>query len=137
MAADDEMNTQMDAAGLYLEEVFTDRQVGTIMRLAPVDGDGKPDSSRKVVYVGQSQIMTPGGALPLNFEIEAGSLKEAAEQFGDAVQVAANETIERLKELRREAASSLVMPEGGMPGGGMGGGIPGGGLPGGGKIQLR
>lgn len=133
MAAEDEMNTQMDANGLYLEEVFTDRQVGTIMRLTPVDGDGKPDAARQVVYVGQSQIMTPAGALPLNFEIEAGSLKEAAEKFGDAVQQAAHETIERLKEMRREAASQLVIPEGGMPGGG----VPGGGVPGGGKIQLR
>jgi hypothetical protein len=38
-----------------------------------------------------------------------------------------------LQELRRQAASSIVVPQGGM--GGLGG-LPGGGMPGGGKIQI-
>ncbi len=129
---------QMDAAALYQEEVFTDRRLGTIMRLTPVTAEGERDTEREIIYVGQTQIMTPAGALPLNFEIEAASLKEAAEQFGQAANKAAEETIERLKELRREAASSIVVPgAGGGDFGGGPGGIPGGGVPGGGKIQLR
>jgi hypothetical protein len=35
-----------------------------------------------------------------------------------------------LQELRRQQASSIVVPQGGM------GGLPGGGMPGGGKIQI-
>jgi hypothetical protein len=133
MAADDSAKElQMDLKGLYLEEMFTDRRVGSILRLTPVDGEGNRDSSRDIVYVGQSQILTPAGTLPLSFEIAAKTLEEAVNAFGDAARAAVDDTMERLKELRREAASSLIVPE---AGGGFGG--PGGlGGPGG-KIQLR
>jgi len=134
MAADDSAKElQMDLKGLYLEEMFTDRRVGSILRLTPVDGEGNRDSSRDIVYVGQSQILTPAGTLPLSFEIVAKTLEEAVNAFGEAARAAVDDTMERLKELRREAASSLIVPEAG--GGGFGG--PGGlGGPGG-KIQLR
>lgn len=138
MAEEQGFDIEMDPKGLYHEEVFTDRQMGTIMRLTPVDAEGGRDQSREVVFVGQTQVMTPGGALPLSFELEAADLEEAAKQFGPAAKKALDETMERLKELRREQAGGLVIPEGG--GGGFGGGDPfggGGGMPGGGKIQLR
>ena len=133
MAADDSAKElQMDLKGLYLEEMFTDRRVGSILRLTPVDGEGNRDNSRDIVYVGQSQILTPAGTLPLSFEIVAKTLEEAVNAFGEAARAAVDDTMERLKELRREAASSLIVPE---AGGGFGG--PGGlGGPGG-KIQLR
>ena len=115
---------EMDKESLYQEEVFTDRRVGTIQRLTPVDGDGAPDASRPVIYMGQTQVLTPAGALPLSFEIQAGSLSEAAENFSDAAQVAVEETSAKLEEMRREAASSIIVPEKGAPGGGPGG--PGG-----------
>lgn len=121
----------MDPSAIYLEEVFTDRAVGTIRRLTPVDGDGNPKPGETPVYVGQAQLMTPVGALPLNFEIPATSLKEAAERFGDEAKVAVEQAARELQEMRREAASSIVVPgQGGGPGmGGMGGmGAPGGGI---------
>lgn len=122
---------KLDADALYREEMFTDRQVGSIMRLTPVTADGEEDGARSVLYVGQTQVLTPGGALPLSFEIEAASLAEAIDGFPDAARKAVDETMERLKEMRREAASSLVVPG---AGGDIGGGLPGGGS---GKIQLR
>jgi hypothetical protein len=67
--------------------------------------------------------------LPLSFEIEAGSLAEAAAAFGDAAKDAFEKTMHELRELQRQQASSIVVPQGGM------GGMPGGGM-GGGKIQL-
>lgn len=138
MAADDaSTEMQMDLKGLYLEEMFTDRRVGSILRLTPVDSEGQRDPNRDVVYVGQSQILTPAGTLPLSFEIEAKTLEEAVQAFGDAARQAVDDTMERLKELRREAASSLIVPEAGGGGFGGPGGLPGGGVPGGGKIQLR
>jgi hypothetical protein len=123
---------QMSADDLYLEEVFTDRRVGTLQRLTPVDGTGQPDARRKVLYVGQTQILTAAGALPLSFEIEATSLQDAAGKFGDAAKIALQQTMERLEELRREAASSIIVPEAGAAGqlGGLGG------MPGGGKIRM-
>lgn len=142
MAAEDQLNDiKMDSQSMYLEEVFTDRRVGSILRLTPVDADGRPDTSKPTVFVGQTQIMTPAGALPLSFEIPGKNLGEAADNFGAEAKKAVEETMEKLKQLRREAASGLIVPEAG--GGGFGGpGGPGGfggmGGPGaGGKIQLR
>ena len=122
----------MNAADLYLEEIFTDRRVGTIQRLAPVTADGEPDASRAIVYVGQAQVMTPAGALPLSFEIPASSLSEAVAGFEAAAEKAVAETMQRLQEMRREAAGSIILPEaGGAP---LGPGVPG--APGGGKIRI-
>jgi hypothetical protein len=123
---------QMDTANLYREEVFTDNAVGTLRRLVPVTADGEIDASRATQYVGSTQVLTNPGPLPLTFEIEAGSLSEAAAAFGDEAKKAFERTMEELRELQREQASSIVVPKGGM--GGMGG--PGGMGPGGGKIQL-
>src|SRR5690242_615234 len=47
---------QMDAAGLYREEMFTDRKVGAIRRLTPVTADGAPDTARPVLFIGQAEI---------------------------------------------------------------------------------
>ncbi|KAB7627810.1 hypothetical protein [Alkalilimnicola sp. S0819] len=134
--AEQGMDIKMDPNSLYREEVFTDRTMGTIMRMTPVDAEGNRDDSRDVVYVGQTQVMTPAGALPLSFELRGKDLAEAAEGFGPAAEKALEETMEKLKEMRREQASGLVIPgaEGVDPFGGQGG--PGG-MPGGGKIQLR
>jgi len=130
---------KMDAADLWREEVFTDRKVGTIRRLSPVKSDGSADSSRQALYIGEASLMTPAGTLPLSFEIPAHSLEQAASAYGDEVQRAFDEAMEELKELRRKASSSLVLPQGGaagLPGaGGLAGGLGGPGF-GGGKIKL-
>lgn len=127
----------MDTDALYREESFTDRRVGSIQRLIPITADGADDASRPVVYIGQTQLMTPGGALPLSFEIPAESLSDAVAKFGTQAEAALEDTMKRLEEMRREAASSLIVPGGGAPGGGMpgAGGMSGGGAPGGG-IQI-
>ena len=121
----------MDGNALYREESFTDRRVGSIQRLTPIAADGSDDDSRPVIYLGQTQLMTPGGALPLNFEIQADSLSDAVEKFGKQAEAALEDTMQRLEEMRREAASSLIVPGGGAPGG-----VPGGGAPPGGGIQI-
>jgi hypothetical protein len=107
---------KMDAAELYREEIFTDRKVGSIRTLVPVKSDGSPDSARAIIYAGETQIMTNAGPLPINFEIDAASLGEAAQKFADAAKEAIERTVRELQELRRQAASSIVVP-GQMPGG--------------------
>ena len=119
---------KVDPNALYLEEIFTDRRVGTIRRMTPVKKDGKRDEARAVLYVGETQVLTPAGALPIGFEIGAGSLEEAADKFGPLAKEAIERTVKELQELRRQAASSIVIPQGGIP--------PAGGMPGGGKIQI-
>jgi hypothetical protein len=114
---------RMDASNLYREEVFTDNAVGTLRRLTPVTADGDPDPARAEQYIGSTQVLTTAGPLPLSFEIEADSLQAAAAAFGDSAKQAFERTMEELKEMQRQQASSIVVPKGGMdPTGGMGGG---------------
>ena len=119
---------KVDPNSLYLEEVFTDRRVGTIRRLTPVTKDGTRDSAKAVLYIGETQVLTPAGALPIGFEIGAGSLEEAADKFGQLAKEAIERTVKELQELRRQAASQIVVPQGPLP--------PMGGAGGGGKIQM-
>ena len=127
MAAPNESRSselKLDPDKLYVEEIFTDRRIGTLRRLTPVTREGKPDAPRATLYVGETQVLTPAGTLPIAFEIGAGSLEEAAEKFGPLAKEAIDHTVRELQELRRQAASSIVVPQGPIGGGG------------GGKIQL-
>ncbi|MBX3664325.1 MAG: hypothetical protein KIT13_01750 [Burkholderiales bacterium] len=108
--------TKMDAASLYREDIVTDRKVGTIRRMTPLKIDGSDDGSRPTLYVGEAQIMTNAGPLPINFDIEAKDLAEAVEKFGDSAKEAVERTVRELQELRRQQASSIVVPGMGGPG---------------------
>jgi hypothetical protein len=123
----------MDPKSLYREEIITDRKVGTIRVLTPINSDGSSDASRSITYIGEAQLLTSVGTLPINFEIEAQSLDAAVKKFAEVAKEAVDRTVKDLQELRRQAASSIVVPQGGM--GGLGGMGPGG-IPGGGKIQI-
>lgn len=113
MAASDKASElKVDSDKLYVEEVFTDRRIATIRRLSPVTKDGKPDAARAVLYIGETQIMTPAGSIPIAFEIAAGSIGEAAEKFGPLAKEAIDRTVRELQELRRQASSSIVIPQG-------------------------
>ena len=100
----------MDATALSREEVYTDSRIGSIRKMIPVTADGETDPSRPVQFVGSTQIMTPGGALPLSFEIEADTLAGAVDGFGEAAKLAVERTMEELKEMQRQQASSIVVP---------------------------
>ena len=114
---------RMDVNSLYREETFTDNAVGTLRRLTPVTADGETDPARPMQFIGSTQVLTTAGPMPLSFEIEAATLTEAAEAFGDAAKKSFEQTMEELKEMQRQQASSIVVPKGGMdPMGGMGGG---------------
>ena len=124
---------RMDPKTLCREEIITDRKVGTIRVLTPIRSDGSNDASRQVAYIGEAQLLTSVGTFPINFEIEAKTLDEAVVKFAEVAKEAVERTVKDLQELRRQAASSIVVPQGGM--GGLGGVGPGG-MPGGGKIQI-
>jgi hypothetical protein len=123
------MNAQTEARfdvdNLYREESYTDRRVGTLRVLVPVKADGAADPVRPTLYVGQIQVMTPMGALPITFELDnAKSLAEALAGFAEGAKIGIEETMRELQQMRREQASSLVIPE------------AGGGLPAGGRIRM-
>ena len=114
---------KLDASSLYREEMFTDRRAGTLRRLTPVTVTGANDATRAVLFSGQTQLLTPGGVLPLGFDIEATTLEEALNRFPEAVKLALDEAIEEAREMRRESASRIVVPDaGGMGAGPVGGG---------------
>ncbi|WP_461480711.1 hypothetical protein [Porticoccus sp.] len=124
MSNSKQFDASMNPAELYLEEIFTDQKIGSIRRLTPVTPAGEPDPERQVLYMGSTQVMSPMGALPINFPLAANSIGEAAEQFGAEAEAAVERTARELEELRREQASKIVVPgQGGGPGGmgGMGG----------------
>ena len=126
---DEQLETEisMDPDGLYKEEVFTDRRVGTIQRLTRVDEQGNEIATEKPIFIGQTQLMTRAGPLPLSFEIPAATLAEAAAKFGEGANQAMEDTVKRLEEMRREQSSSIIVPDG-TPGAG--------GVPGGGQIKI-
>jgi hypothetical protein len=129
---------RMDTTSLYREEVITDRRIGSIRVLTPLKPDGSTDTARAVAYVGEAQLLTPAGVLPLVFEIEAKSLTEAIDKFAAGAAAALERTRREIEQLRREAASQIVVPTGMPPGfDPRGGSGPGGGPPGGPKIHLR
>ena len=126
MNQDAAQDAGMDGSNLFREDVFTDQKVGTIRRMTPVTADGAEDGSRPVQYIGQATIMTPMGSLPLSFELDAATMAEAVSKFGPAAQRAVEEAAREIQEMRRQAASSIVIPDAGAAAlkgmGGKGGG---------------
>jgi hypothetical protein len=110
-SAGDGRQASMEATQIYREETFTDRRVGTIRRLTPVTVDGAPDAARPVIFVGQAQVMTPMGAVPISFELDSPTLSDAIAKFGEAAEQAVQQTMRELQEMRREQSSSLVIPD--------------------------
>ena len=101
---------RMDTKSLYREETFTDLRVGSIRRLQPVTADGSPDSSRPVRFIGQTQLMSQMGPLPVQCEIEATTLQEAIDKFPEAIKVAVDELVAEARELQRREMSRIVAP---------------------------
>ena len=109
-----------DKSGLYREDSFTDRRVGSIRQMTPVTESGDRDEARPVLFMGATQVMTGAGPVPLNFEIPGETLGDAADNFGACAEQAVEEMAVKLEEMRREQASSIVIPGQGNSGGGSG-----------------
>jgi hypothetical protein len=118
----------MDATSLYREEIYTDRAVGMLRVLHPVTSAGAPDPARPTVYTGEAQLMTNVGPLPISFDIPGATLAEAVANYADASKEGVAHAMREIAEMRRQASSSLVIPQGGA--------LPPGGPFGGGKIQM-
>ena len=123
------IDAKMDAASLYREEIYTDRAAGTIRVLTPVTRDGGPDQTRAAIYVGEAQIMTNMGPIPISFEIDGKSLGEAVQKYAEAAKEGIENAVRELQEMRRQQSSSILVP-GQTPG--LGAGMP---PVGGGKIK--
>ena len=111
MAEQDLKEIQMDAANLYREESYTDLKAGSLRKLVPVTADGADDPSRSPIYSAATQVMTPGGVLPLNGEVEgAKTLAEAVAGFSATIQQAVADLREEMAAMQRERATQIVVP---------------------------
>ena len=111
MAESDSPDVQMDAANLYREESYTDLKAGTMRKLVPVKVDGSDDPSREPIFTAATQVMTPGGVLPLSGEVEgAKTLADAVAGFAPAIKQAIADLREEMAAMQRERASQIVVP---------------------------
>lgn len=101
---------KLDRTNLYREEVFTDLRVGSIKQLTPVTADGSRDLSRPMVFLGETQLMSQVGPLPVQAQIEAETLAAAIEAYPDAIKAAVEAMVEEVKELQRREMSRIVVP---------------------------
>ncbi|NOY45815.1 MAG: hypothetical protein GXP50_10275 [Deltaproteobacteria bacterium] len=134
------VQVEVDKANLFREEMFTDLRAATIRRLVPVRADGSDDPDRQPLYMGETQILTPAGLLPVQAPIDAATLEEACDKFPQAINEAVQRLVREVREAQMREASRIVTPaEAGM---GLGpdltAGLKGGPMPrpGGGKIKL-
>jgi len=101
---------KIDQNNLYHEETFSDLKVGWIRRLTPVRPDGSRDNKRKPLYIGQTQLMTPQGPIPIQCEIPAKTLPDAIAKWSEAMESTMQKVMERAMEMQRQAESRIIKP---------------------------
>ena len=114
------INFTVDKSNLYREESITDFKVASIRRLIPIRIDGTDDPGRKPIFVGQTQLMSPEGPVPIQSELAADTLAGAVAEFPQAMERALSDVIERLKKVQqqrqqqqqrqRSEASRIIIP---------------------------
>ncbi len=110
---DESVEFSVDRQNLYREESFTDLKVATIRRLTPVKSDGSVDKTRKTIFVGETNILTPSGPLPLQAVIQAKQLQQAVKNFPEAMQAAVDKLAQEVKKMKEKQSSSIIAPGGG------------------------
>ena len=101
---------QVDTANLYKEETIVDMKAATFKIMIPVKPDGSEDDSRERFITAQTTVMSPMGAIPLQAKLDASTLPEAAAEFPAAIEKAMDKLIEDAKEMQRQEASKIVVP---------------------------
>jgi hypothetical protein len=104
------VNLSVKQDNLYLEESFTDLDMASIRRLTPVKPNGLKDKSRKQIFIGHLNLMTPQGPLPIQAPIEARNLKEAMDIYPEAMKSALVKMEEEIKKLQQKQDSRIIVP---------------------------
>ena len=100
----------VDRQNLYRQESFTDLKVATIRQLTPVKTDGSVDKTRKTIFIGETNILTPNGPLPLQAVIQAKQLQQAVKNFPAAIQAAVDKLAEEVKKMKEKKDSPIITP---------------------------
>ena len=98
----------IDRSNLYKEESFTDLKVGNIRRLIPVKSDGSEDKARNTIFVGQTNLMTPNGPLPIQGVIRAKELQQAVKRFPEAMEEAVERMMEEAQKMKDQQGSEII-----------------------------
>ena len=73
-----------------------------------ITADGAADTTRPILYMGQAQVMSAMGPLPLQFPLEADSLAGAVEMFPAAAEEAVTAKKDALEAAKEAGANILV-----------------------------
>ena len=106
----DTLDLSVKQDNLYLEESFSDLDMASIRRLTPVKPNGLKDKSRKQIFVGHLNIMTPQGPIPIQSPIDARNLKEAMEVYPDAMKTALKKMQKEVEKLKEKQESRIIVP---------------------------
>ncbi len=98
----------IDKQNLYQEEYFTDMKLATVRRLTPVKLDGSEDKKRKILFVGQANLMSEAGPIPISTMISAKDLQQAFKKFPEAMLEAMERLNQEMIKYRQEQESSIV-----------------------------
>jgi len=104
---------RINQQNLYREEVITDLRTGAIRQLTPVKPNGESDKGRKILFFGQTQLMSEHGPFPIQFPIDARNLHEALEKFPDVLDEFVAKLAEQAREMQRQEQSRIIVPGGG------------------------
>jgi hypothetical protein len=106
----------VDTSNLYREEGYTDMKVASIRKLVPIKADGSDDPTRTPVFIGNTQLMTPEGPLPIQSALAANNFEEALEAFPETMKKAMAEVIEQVRRMQQqqqqqqEEDSRIIVP---------------------------
>jgi len=101
---------KIDQNNLYHEETFTDLKVGWIRRLTPVTPDGNRDKRRDSLFIGQTQLVSPQGPIPIQCQIPAKTLPEAMKKFPEYMEMTMKQVLEQALEMKRQAETRIIRP---------------------------
>lgn len=107
------LDFQVDKTNLYREESVTDLKIATIRQLIPVNIDGTSDTSREVIFIGNTQLGTPQGPIPLQAKLEAKTFEQAMDLFPQAMELETKKVIENFKRMeaqQKKQKSNLIIP---------------------------
>ena len=105
-----EIDLTLDKNNLYQEESFTDLKTGAIRRLIPVNEDGSRDENRAPIFMGQTQLMSPNGPLPVSCMLKATTLSEAIQIFPSAVKQEVDRIVAVAQKAQQKEDSRIIVP---------------------------
>ncbi len=104
----------VDRSNLYREESITDLKTASIRRMVPIHSDGTEDPKRSPVFIGQTQLLTIEGPLPIQARLKASTLDAAMDEFPQAMETALSQVIEKIKKIHQQQKqkndSRIIIP---------------------------